>query len=226
MTTAVIVAGGTGERLPGEVPKQLRDLGGLPILEWSVRVFERHPDIEDVVVVLPATLAAAPPVWLAGRARVVAGGATRVESVRRGALAAIEATTLLIHDAVRPFASPDLIGRIVAAARRGPAIPAVPVADTIKRVDASGVVVETPDRSSLRAAQTPQGFPAALLRELLDGMSASAEITDEGVLCELAGLEVRTVPGELSNLKITDAGDLAYARWLVESGVIAAPSLT
>lgn len=233
---AVIVAAGRGERIGGEVPKQLRDLGGLPILEWSVRAFASHPRIRDVVVVLPPDLAADPPPAIVraleagagdGRLRaVVAGGETRVQSVARGAGACpVDTEIVLIHDGVRPFIDAATIGRVCDAAAAGPVVPVIPVVDTIKRVDAVGRVLESPPREALRRAQTPQGFPARLLRELQAAVGTDETITDEGVLFERVGVDVRTVDGDPRNLKITDPDDLAYARWLVDTGVIDVPSV-
>ncbi len=222
MNVAVIVAGGSGERLGGEIPKQLRDLGGRPILEWSVRAFTDHPEVDVVVVVLPPDLAAEPPAWFPAGVQVVAGGDTRARSVVNG-VAAIDVTedaVVLVHDGVRPFVSADVISRVIEAAGDGPVIPVVPVTDTLKTVDLEGRVLGSPARDGLRAAQTPQGFRAGLLRALHRESSPDAGVTDDGVLCERAGIEVRTVPGDAANLKVTTPTDLEYARWLVETGVI------
>ena len=227
MTTAVIVAAGTGERLPGDVPKQFRDLCGLPILAWSVRAFEQHADVDRIVVVLPPELAETPPEWLIRRAMVVSGGATRAASVVRGVAAASEETTVfLIHDGVRPFLSAATISTVLATARHEPTVPTVAVTDTIKRVGQDDRVVRTPPREALRAAQTPQGFPADLLRDLHGALESTGDITDDSVMCEHAGIPVRTVAGEPTNLKITSEADLLYARWLVEAGMIQTPTLS
>ncbi|MFV1985775.1 MAG: 2-C-methyl-D-erythritol 4-phosphate cytidylyltransferase [Gemmatimonadota bacterium] len=227
MTTAVIVAAGRGDRLPGEVPKQFRDLCGLPILEWSVRAFEAHPEVDQVVVVLPPELAEPPPEWLADRAIVVAGGATRAASVVRGvATSGRETSVFLIHDGVRPFVSSATISKVLDSARSGPTVPVLPVTDTIKCVDRDGWVERTPARDALRAAQTPQGFPAELLRELHRRTDVPEDVTDDSVGCERSGIPVRTVMGDARNLKITSEADLDYARWLVEGGMIERPSLS
>lgn len=220
----VIVAAGRGLRLGDAGRKQFLDLGGIPVLEWSVRAFRGHPAVREVVVVLPTDAAEAPPPWLAGDCRVVAGGATRAESVGRGVAAVPDAVErILVHDGVRPFVSAALIGRVDAACAGGPVVPALPVSDTIKRVRADGTVVETLDRGRLRRVQTPQGFPAATLRRLHAGERPEGAITDDALLCERNGIPVRTVEGEARNLKITSPEDLAYARWLVESGLVGRP---
>lgn len=228
--TAVLVAAGRGERLGSSTPKQFLDLGGLPVLEWSIRRFHAHPSVDHVVAVVPQEAAERPPRWLAVAARergvaLVAGGRTRAESVLRGVARAPDAAeVLLIHDGVRPFAGPELIDRVARPAVSTPVIPVLPVHDTIKRIDAHGRVVETVDRACLRRAQTPQGFPAALLRELHARREAAAGITDDALLCEREGSTVTTVEGDPLNLKLTGPDDLAYARWLVDSGVIRPPT--
>jgi 2-C-methyl-D-erythritol 4-phosphate cytidylyltransferase len=224
LNVAVIVAGGSGERLGGEVPKQLQDLGGRPILEWSVRAFTDHPEVDRVIVVLPPNLAVEPPGWIPAGVRAVAGGDTRARSVVNG-VAAIDETedaVVLVHDGVRPFVSAAVISRVIGAAGEGPVIPVVPVTDTLKTVDANGRVLGSPPRDGLRAAQTPQGFSVGLLKALHRESSPDEGVTDDGLLCERAGIEVRTVPGDPANLKVTTPTDLKYARWLVETGMIRA----
>jgi len=226
---AVLVAAGRGGRLGSSTPKQFLDLGGLPLLEWSVRTFSSHPDVDHLIAVLPPETAERPPAWLAEAARgrglaVVAGGRTRAESVARGVeRAPPEARVFLIHDGVRPFASPALIARVAGRAASTAVVPVLPVTDTIKRVDEEGRVVETEDRRRLRRAQTPQGFPGELLRDLHARRPPSEDITDDALLCERDGRPVITVEGEPLNLKVTDPRDLEYARWLVETGVIGRP---
>lgn len=227
---AVIVAGGTGRRIGGP-PKQFREVGGRPMLAWSCERFVGHPDIGAVVVVLPAGIAAEPPAWLQGHdVRLVGGGTTRRASVRAGLAALAEvpgetAPAVLIHDAARPFVSAELVARLVRAAAAGPVIPVVRLADTIKHMqpaDEDGGadrVQATLDRERLRAAQTPQAFPFALIRRLHeDAAAAGIDPTDDAELCERAGIEVRTVPGERLAGKITHPEDLATAEWLVASG--------
>ncbi len=183
--------------------------------------------MDRVVVVLPPDLAETPPAWLTGRAAVVAGGTTRAASVVRGVAAAGDETSVfLIHDGVRPFVSVATISRVLASALREPTVPTLPVTDTIKQVDGDGRVVRTPARDELRAAQTPQGFPAHLLRELHRTTDLAGDSTDDSVMCERAGIPVKTVVGEETNLKITSEADLQYARWLVEAGVIPRPTLS
>jgi 2-C-methyl-D-erythritol 4-phosphate cytidylyltransferase len=172
-----------------------------------------------VVVVVPEADAA--------RERGVAGGATRSESVRAG-LAAVppDADIVCVHDAARPLASADLYRRVVAAVVQGAdgAVPGLPVIDTIKVVDATGAVTATPERSSLRAVQTPQAFRASVLRA---AHASGAEGTDDAAVVEAAGGRVVVVDGEPTNRKITDPSDLDWAREQVaidDSGALGARS--
>ncbi len=219
---AVVVAGGRGERLGA--PKQFLPLGGVPLIMWSVRAFADHPDVREVVVVLPPGTEEAPG-WLTGeRVSWCAGGATRRESAGAGVGSVSRgASIILVHDAARPFVTPALIDRVVsAAAGSGAALPVLPVADTIKRTGA-GRVLETLERESLGRAQTPQGFEAGLIRRLhSDAQRAGWNVSDDSALAERAGIEVVPVAGEPGNLKITTAADMAFAEWLVDSGRVSA----
>jgi 2-C-methyl-D-erythritol 4-phosphate cytidylyltransferase/2-C-methyl-D-erythritol 2,4-cyclodiphosphate synthase len=217
--TAIIAAGGAGRRLGGAVPKQLLSVGGRSILERSVDAFAHHPSVADTIVVLPPHLAAAPPEWLTARAprvRVVAGGERRQDSVANGFDAVDGASdVVLVHDAARPFVSEDVISRVIeAAASHGAAIAAVPVRDTVKRVEAQSsdrVIVETIPRESLYLAQTPQGFATDVLRDAVALGRSGVEATDEAALAERAGHHVLIVDGSQSNVKITTPEDLESA---------------
>ena len=196
-----MVAAGSGRRF-GRA-KQFETLGDRRVLDWAVATARQVSD--GVVVVLPADAPA--------EAQSVAGGATRSESVRRG-LAAVppEATIVCVHDGARPFASVELYDAVIAAVSSGAdaAIPGTPVTDTVKQIDGGGRVVATPDRTSLRAVQTPQAFRAEVLRQVhaTDG----AEATDDAALVEQCGGTVVVVPGDLDNVKITHPDDLQRAR--------------
>jgi 2-C-methyl-D-erythritol 4-phosphate cytidylyltransferase len=196
---AVVVGGGSGQRF-GAV-KQYERLGDERVIDRSRRVAASVCD--GVVVVVPAADAE--------RERAVAGGATRSASVRAG-LAAVpdEADIVCIHDAARPLAEADLYRRVIDAVRAGAdgAVPAIAVSDTIKIVDAEGTVVDTPDRSTLVAVQTPQAFRADMLRK---AHAEGGEGTDDASLVEAIGGRVVTVPGDVNNRKITDRADLEWA---------------
>lgn len=147
------------------------------------------------------------------KVQVVIGGAERTDSVRAGIAAAPEAAHFLVHDAARALTPPGLIARVVAELRAGhPAVvPALPVVDTIKSVDATGLVTGTPDRAELRAIQTPQGFSAELLRA---AYALDVQTTDDAGLVELLGAKVRTIPGDPLAFKITTPLDLLLAEQL------------
>jgi 2-C-methyl-D-erythritol 4-phosphate cytidylyltransferase len=199
----VVVGGGSGTRF-GRL-KQYEQLGDRRVIDWSRAIAEQASD--GVVVVVPAADA--------GREHAVAGGDSRSASVRAG-LASVpsEATIVCVHDAARPFASADLYGRVVNAVVNGAdaAIPGVAVADTIKvviEVDGTRTVVDTPDRASLVAVQTPQAFRARALRAAHAGGDVA---TDDAALIERAGGHVVVVEGEPTNRKITLPDDLEWAR--------------
>lgn len=229
--SAVIVAAGAGSRLGGE-PKQFRRLGDRPVLAWSCSLFASHADVEQFVVVLPQQLAESPPDWLSQfDLTIVTGGATRRESVRCGLAAVGDSDVVLIHDAARPFATTDLVSRLLGAAHSsGAVIPVLEMTDTIKRVKsgAAGAFVDaTVDRSVLRAAQTPQAFPLDQIRRLHELAEESGlECPDDAVLCEAAGIEVRTISGEHWAFKVTHPEDFALAEWLVASGRVLPSDVT
>ncbi|MEO8076504.1 MAG: 2-C-methyl-D-erythritol 4-phosphate cytidylyltransferase [Acidobacteriota bacterium] len=220
--TAIIAAAGEGRRLGASVPKQLLEIGGRSILERSVDAFAGHERVTEVIVVLPAGLAARPPRWTAGTAagapiRIVEGGARRQDSVANAFdVVAEQSEVVLVHDAARPFITPELISRAIdAAVAHGAAIVAVPVRDTVKRVTTSGgeaTVAATLPRDSLYLAQTPQAFRRNVLREAVALGRAGAEATDESMLAEQAGHPVHIVEGDSANVKITTSRDLETAR--------------
>jgi 2-C-methyl-D-erythritol 4-phosphate cytidylyltransferase/2-C-methyl-D-erythritol 2,4-cyclodiphosphate synthase len=217
--TAIIAAGGAGQRLGAGVPKQLLDLGGLSILQRSVEAFALHPEVDDVIVALPPEMVAAPPLELGDGCgfRAVAGGARRQDSVANAFKAMDEQTeVVLVHDAARPFVTDDLISMVIrAAAEHGAAIVAQPVRDTVKRVrrqDGTVAVVETIPRDSIFLAQTPQAFRVPVLEAAIALGESGVDATDEAGLAEQAGHTVRIVEGTARNVKITTADDLAEAR--------------
>ena len=222
-TAGVIVAAGKGERLQEDLPKQYLDLGGRPVLSWSVEAFAAHDDIDLVVVVLGPEYAASPPAWLPADVLVVAGGDTRAESVRAG-LSVVQGRcdVVLIHDGARPFATRDLISRVIEAAGSDAIVPVVELSDTVKVVDPDGWVLESPPRDSLYGAQTPQGFPIEVLARAHAAIDGDPTLTDDALACERIGLRVGTLAGEPNNFKITTAEDLSRARWLVDAGLIQA----
>lgn len=220
-----MVAAGRGTRLGASVPKQYLDLGGTPVLLHAIRPFTSHPEVRQTVVVLPSEDADSPPAWLADLAgqalRLVAGGATRRESVSAG-LAALDegCRVVLVHDGARPFPPREVIDQGITVARGGhAAVPGLPVADTLKRADEGGRVRGTVPRAGLWRAQTPQAFPRALLeRAHAAELPPEMVATDDAMLVELVGGLVDLVPGSRRNIKITTADDLALAGWLLGQG--------
>lgn len=229
---AVILAAGSGTRLAsalaeagGPQRKQYLELDGVPLFWRSARTFARIQAVQGLVFVFPAEdlermtgvvagLYQRDPLGLPWRA--CAGGARRQDSVRLG-LEALDAGVerVLVHDAARPFASAALARRVLSAvAGQGlAAIPGVAVTDTIKRVGANDIIVDTPDRASLRAVQTPQAFCVKPLLEAHARAQAEGwEVTDDAALMERAGHQVVVVPGEEANVKITTPADLELLR--------------
>jgi len=214
----VIPAGGLGTRIGGRTPKQFRRLGVAPILALTVGHFRRHPAVGAIVVAAPAGHVARARALLAGgrgpALTVVPGGATRQESVRLG-LEALrpDLGLVVVHDAVRPFITRRLIDAVLDAARRaGASTCGLPIAETVKRVR-ERLVEATVDRARLWTIQTPQAFRAALLREAHDKARRDGFTgTDDAMLVERLGHDVRVVPGSPDNVKITTAQDLRRAR--------------
>lgn len=218
----ILVAAGAGSRAGAGEPKQFRLIGGAPMLLHALRPFASHPAVAHIVVVLPPTAAAQPPAWLADatgtRVSVTAGGAHRSDSVRAG-LAALpaSATIVLVHDAARPFVSRDTIDAVIARARSGVgAVAAVPLGDTLKRVDADGHVTATVAREGLWRAQTPQGFPRPMIAAAYGAADQAA--TDDAALCERAGFPIEVVPDHPGNVKITAPDDFRLAEALLRGG--------
>jgi 2-C-methyl-D-erythritol 4-phosphate cytidylyltransferase / 2-C-methyl-D-erythritol 2,4-cyclodiphosphate synthase len=215
---AVVVAAGRGLRAGGDMPKQYRQLAGEPVIRTSLRLFAEHPEVAMVQPVIHpddgARFGAA-----AAELKLLApvfGGATRQASVRAGleALAPLRPDLVLIHDAARPYASAALVSRAIAAvAATGAAVPVMPVADTVKSVNASGLIEQTLDRTKLRTVQTPQVFAFAPVLDAHRRAATSGreDFTDDAALAEWACLKVAVFAGEAGNLKLTTPDDVARA---------------
>jgi 2-C-methyl-D-erythritol 4-phosphate cytidylyltransferase len=214
-TVAVVPAAGSGERLGAGRPKAFVHLGGQTLLERTLAGLRDSAAVDAVVVAVPPDRTDEAKLILGGDAVVVAGGPSRTESVRRALAAVGQPELVLVHDAARALTPPDLIARVVAALRDGhqAVVPALPVADTIKEVDANGVVIATPDRAGLRAVQTPQGFHTELLLRAYD--RAPTDVTDDAALVENLGVQVLVVDGDPMAFKITTAFDLLLAEAVV-----------
>jgi 2-C-methyl-D-erythritol 4-phosphate cytidylyltransferase len=202
--TAVVVAAGRAARFGGPLPKQFQPLAGRSVLRRSVEAMARHPAVRGVVVVLAPEEAGGErgrevTAWPAVE-RVVAGGATRSESVRRGLAAAEGTPFVLVHDAARPLVTDRLVGEVVEATRRtGAAIPLLPVPDTVKSV-AGDRVTGTLPREGLGLAQTPQGARRDWLQEAL-AREGEAAPTDEAAALERAGHAVTVVAARWNRLR-------------------------
>lgn len=223
MNVAIIVAAGRGERAGAGRAKQFRELAGAPVLVHTLRRFDECASIDESVAVVPAEEiaqfeASARTHGLRKLARVVAGGATRTDSVRRGLeAAAATAYVVAVHDGVRPLVKPSEIDSVVRAAEEaGAAILVAPVVDTIKEV-AAGEIVRTFERGRLRRALTPQCFRRDLLRRACElALEEDADATDDSALVERLGVSVVAVEGDPRNIKLTRAEDFALAEILLQ----------
>jgi 2-C-methyl-D-erythritol 4-phosphate cytidylyltransferase len=217
---AVLAAAGKGERLGSDRPKAFARLGGRPLLAESLERLDGSDWIDQIVIAAPAgweepSILVAEEIVATKVHSTVTGGETRSESVRL-ALEAVpeDAAAVLVHDAARPLLPEDVIERVLTALGEGwdGAVPTLPLADTIKRVEGDRVV-ETLARDALVAVQTPQAFVADVLRAALAG--DVSDPTDCSSLVEARGGRVKAVPGDPRLLKVTDEGDLAIVQsWL------------
>ena len=218
MNTAVIVAAGEGTRFGGERPKQFADILGKPVLIHAIERFELSPVIDEIVVVvsdaeLESFSRLAEQHTLTKLRSIVAGGATRTESVLNGlsAIRAEEASIVAIHDGARPCVPLNDIESAVRAARRtGAACLVVPVTDTVKLVG-DGLIFDTADRRLLRRALTPQCFKYEVITGAFESLGPDDYVTDDCSVVEIAGGDIEAVEGSPLNIKITYDHDLAVA---------------
>jgi len=237
----VVVAAGRGSRFGGEIPKQFQPIGGIPMVVRALRPFLVHPEVGHVVLVLPREHAEQPPAFLTGLGgfnpsassalsapsalsaavplTLVPGGEHRGDSVRAGLGALSESCTIvLVHDAARPFVDSQVIHAVIGHARQGEgAVPGVPLGDTLKECSRrdSTLVSCTRPRARLWRAQTPQGFPRAILTEAYARAARlGRRATDDAALVEAMGIPVRLVPDTSRNFKVTTPEDLALAELL------------
>ena len=217
---AVIVAAGSASRMGG-IDKVMAELDGEPMIKRTVRAFQECDAVKYIVIVTREDLIL--PIHNLCREfpkvmEVVVGGKSRQESVQRGVNALDQKVELVaIHDGARPLITWQLIDRCIRAGNTyGAAAPAIPVKDTIKTVE-GGLVVNTPDRSKLRAVQTPQVFDIDLLQgALIKAAEDGAEVTDDCSAVERLGMKVKIVEGDEKNLKVTTPMDLKIAEMLLE----------
>ena len=209
-------------------PKQYLELGGLPVLSRTLMVFDAHPEIDCIfLVVSPAEVDFCRETVLSNRGwnkeiLLVPGGKERQDSVYKGLKAAFEkmggAGIVLVHDGVRPFVSHEIITACIrGAVESGACIPGVPATDTIKQADSEGFVLGTVSRENIWLAQTPQAFSMELILAGFEhAMASNAVLTDDAAIMEMYGRPVRIVPGSRNNIKITTPEDLLFAAALLE----------
>lgn len=223
VTSAVVVAAGSAARMGG-IDKILTPLGELPVIVHTLWAFQDCPMVDEVVVVTSAPRveeigALCRKYRLEKVSKVIVGGAERMDSVRRG-LDEVrpDAALIAIHDGARPLLPQKVLEEVLAcAARTGAAAPALPVTDTVKRVE-KGLAVDTVDRSALMAVQTPQVFDADLIRAALEKAAQDgAQVTDDCSCVERLGMKVSLTEGSKENLKLTTPFDLLTARAILEA---------
>lgn len=225
MNTAIIVAAGSGTRFDSATPKQFLEILGKPIILQTLERFEVCPAVDEMVVVaaqaeLERVSEIARNGGISKLRTVVAGGATRAESVRNGFDAADPSSVIVcVHDGVRPLVTPDEIARtILSAEQNGAACLVAAVTDTIKTTD-YGKITGTVDRSTLRRALTPQAFRYYVLRGAIDNSTLDESVTDECYMTEQIGIVVTAVEGSGRNIKITHRDDLIVAEaFMLEEG--------
>ena len=210
MSNAVLIlAGGSSSRMKG-IDKQLAEIGGIPVIVKSMLTFEKSGEIDEIVVAageanIDKIKELSEKYGIKKLTAVVKGGESRSLSAFNAFKAVKAKGIILVHDGARPFIDEDTIKRVVSAAEKyGAAVPVIPVKDTIKAVN-DGFVDYTPDRSTLFAAQTPQGFTYDVYQKIL---LSGKEATDDSGLAELLGIKVKTVEGSEANIKITTQQDL------------------
>jgi len=229
-TNALIAAAGKGQRMRGRVKKQFIPLKGMPLLFYTLKTFEEFEGIENMYLVLDE----ADFEYCAGEiiekygikkvSQLVSGGERRQDSVWNG-LKAMEGhcDIVIVHDGVRPFVSPEILKRLMAAMKDAQAVvTAIPALDTIKRVDGTGIVVDTLQRNTLYHIQTPQGFRYDLIQEAYKrAFKEGIQGTDDASFVERMGMPVRVIEGSSFNIKITTLEDIALAHYILQEGKVA-----
>ena len=215
-TFAIIVAGGKGLRMGGDVPKQFLPIGGKPVLMHTIEAFREALDDVQIVLVLPAEQH---DYWLKlckdhnfrSPELIATGGETRFHSVKNGLalLPEDDEAVVGVHDGVRPFVSRDTIQRCFSTAAEGKAVvPVVPVVETLRQILPDGSSITRP-RNEYRLVQTPQTFPLALLKQAYE-QPYSESFTDDASVVEAMGKEITMVEGNRENIKLTTPADLKF----------------
>jgi len=223
--TVLVPAAGMGRRMGKAVAKQFLPLGGKPLLAHTLLAFQRSPEIDEIIPILSeedmetCLQNVIEPNHITKVKTLVVGGRERQDSVYHGIRKLDQdAEVVLVHDGVRPFVTPAMIAQCVDYARRGECVAVgVPLKDTVKEVDDRGIVRATLERSRLWAVQTPQAFPARILRQAYEASYATKRSgTDDATLVERAGHEVRIIMGSYENIKITTPEDLVLAEEILK----------
>lgn len=211
-TAAIIAAAGSGERLGAKTPKALVQLSGRTLIEHAFSSLS--PLVDEVVIAAPSGFESQFRSLFGESAKIVTGGATRGASIARALeVVSHEVDYILVHDAARALASTELASRVIASLEEGEVavIPALAVIDTIKSINGDGYVTVTPDRSYLRAVQTPQGFTRQILNRAHQDSERNSDATDDAAMVESLGERVKVIEGEIRALKITTRDDLQRA---------------
>lgn len=222
--SVVVVAAGSARRMEG-IDKIMTPLGGVPVLVRTLRVFQTCPDVHEIVIVtredLLTEIAELCKVHKLDKVcAVVVGGAERVLSVRAGLQRTHrDAQLIAIHDGARPFLTKPVLDAVLRQAKiSGAAAPAIPVNDTIKRVDEQELICETVDRSCLRAVQTPQVFQADLIRAAIEkAVEEGVPLTDDCSAVERIGMKVVLTPGSRENIKVTTPFDMVLGQAILDA---------
>ena len=223
--TALIPAAGIGKRMARAVAKQFLPLGDKPLLAHTLLAFQRAPEIDEIIPILPQEemelcLKDIVEHFHITKVRtLVAGGKERQDSVYQGLMKLEDDTdVVLVHDGVRPFVTHDMIRECVERAKKGECVAVgVPLKDTMKEVNAEGMVKKTLERSRLWAIQTPQAFPAKTLKRVYEESFAQhLHGTDDATLVERAGIPVRVIMGGYENIKVTTPEDLLLAEEILK----------
>lgn len=223
INSAVIAAGGSGTRMGGDVPKQFVQIGGIPVIVRTLLKFEACPDIDEIIVIVrdgdfEIVDRLSDEYKITKLTHIVKGGTTRQASVLNGINAAL-GKFVFIHDAARPFVTPQQISEVVNKTHRfGAAALGVPVKDTLKTVKNDGMISETVDRENKYLIQTPQGFEIEMIRKAhKDAEKNGVSVTDDCALAELSGASVKVVEGLSLNIKLTTPEDIVLAEGILNS---------
>jgi 2-C-methyl-D-erythritol 4-phosphate cytidylyltransferase len=215
----IIPASGAGSRFGGEIPKQFLFLGGEPILKRTLSIFSALESVEEIIVAVCENYFEEVENYKIPKVKIVSGGETRAESVFFALQSLAPTKIVLIHDGIRPLVTKKIIEDVAFAAEKfGAAVACSRVTDTIKKVDANGKIISTPDRNSLRQAQTPQGFTYENIFRAYRAAEADGVLrfaTDDSSLAERIGIPVQIVEACPSNIKITTQTDLTIAEGFV-----------